>query len=85
MRRAVFLRLKQKRATLTLMKDNHKIIYYPGYPGSSNVFEFYDLKDDIAEKKDLFAKSPSIASVLKEELLDTLSRVNKPFENPGPS
>lgn len=74
-----------KRATLTLMKENYKIIYYPGYPRYSNVFELYDLAEDIDEKKDLAAKGPSIASMLKEELLDTLSRVNKPFENPKPS
>jgi hypothetical protein len=48
-------------------------------------FELYDLVEDIDEKQDLFAQSPSIASLLKEELLDTLSAVNKPFENPKPS
>jgi hypothetical protein len=74
-----------KRATITLMKENYKIIYYGDYPRYSNVFELYDLVEDIDEKQDLFAQSPSIASLLKEELLDTLSAVNKPFENPKPS
>ena len=74
-----------KRATITLMKENYKIIYYGDYPRYSNVFELYDLADDIDEKQDLFAEGPSIASLLKEELLDTLSTVNKPFGNPKPS
>jgi hypothetical protein len=64
------------------MKENYKLIYYGDYPRYSNVFELYDLNDDIDEKKDLFAKSPAIASLFKEELLDTLNMVNKPFENP---
>jgi arylsulfatase A-like enzyme len=71
-----------KRATITLMKENYKLIYYGDYPRYSNVFELYDLNDDIDEKKDLFAKSPAIASLFKEELLDTLNIVNKPFEDP---
>ena len=74
-----------KRATLTLMKENYKIIYYGDYPRYSNVFELYDLADDIDEKQDLFGKGPAIASLLKDELLDTLSMVNKPFENSRPS
>lgn len=70
-----------KRATITLMKENYKIIYYGDYPRYSNVFELYDLNDDIDEKKDLFVEGPAIASLLKEELLDTLSMVNRPFES----
>ena len=69
-----------KRATITLMRENYKIIYYGDYPRYSNVFELYDLDDDIDEKKDLFTEGPAIASLLKEELLDNLSIVNKPFE-----
>jgi arylsulfatase len=69
-----------KRATITLMKENYKIIYYGDYPRYSNVFELYDLHHDMDEKEDLFAKGPAIAALLKEELLDSLSMVNKPFE-----
>ena len=56
------------------------MIYYGDYPRYSNIFELYDLEDDIDEKKDLFAEGPAIASLLKQELLDTLSDVNKPFQ-----
>jgi arylsulfatase A-like enzyme len=74
-----------KRATITLMKENYKIIYYGDYPRYSNIFELYDLADDIDEKQDLFAQGLSMAALLKEELLDTLSTVNKPFDHPKPS
>ena len=70
-----------KRATITLMKENYKIIYYGDYPRYPNVFELYDLQADIDEEQDLFAKGLAIAALLKEELLDTLSLVNKPFES----
>jgi hypothetical protein len=70
-----------KRMTITLMKENYKVIYYGDYPRYSNVFEVYDLADDIEEKNDLFAKNPANVTPLKEELLDTLSMVNKPYEN----
>jgi len=72
-----------KRATITLMKENYKIIYYGDYPRYSNIFELYDLYDDIDEKNDLFPEGPAVASRLKQELLDTLSTVNKPFEHAG--
>ncbi len=61
------------------MKENYKILYYGDYPRYSNVFELYDLEDDIEEKKDLFPGGPAVASLLKDELLDTLSSVNKSF------
>lgn len=70
-----------KRATVTLMKENYKILYYGDYPRYSNVFELYDLEDDIEEKKDLFPDGPGVASLLKGELLDVLSSVNKPFDS----
>lgn len=69
-----------ERATVTLMKENYKLIYYGDYSRYSNIFEFYDLEDDIEEKKDLYPGGPVAASALKEELLDTLRTVNKPFE-----
>jgi arylsulfatase A-like enzyme len=74
-----------KRATITMMKENYKIIYYGDYPRYSNIFELYDLAEDIDERRDLFVEGPSIAALLKEELLDTLSTVNKSFEHAKPS
>jgi hypothetical protein len=74
-----------KRATITLMKENYKIIYYGDYPQYLNIFEFDDLAEDIDERKDLFTEGPAVAAVMKEELLDTLSTVNKTFKLPRTS
>ncbi len=65
------------------MKQNYKIIYYGDYPKYSNIFEFYDLEDDIDERNDLFADGPAAAILMKEEVLDTLSAVNKPYKTPN--
>jgi hypothetical protein len=43
----------------------------------ANIFR---LSDDIDEKKDLRPEGPAAAALLKEELLDMLSDVNKSFE-----
>lgn len=45
-----------KRARITLMKENSKIIYYGDYSRYSNIFELYDLYDDIDEKKGSFCR-----------------------------
>jgi len=68
-----------KRATITLMKENYKVIYFGDYPRYSEVFELYDLHDDPEEKHDLFLEGATIGLQLKEELLDTLAMVNKPY------
>ena len=61
-----------------MRKGGQKMIYYTGYEGEDS-FEFYDLENDLEELNDLYPENPSTAKVMKEELLDTLSRVNKPF------
>jgi arylsulfatase A-like enzyme len=72
-----------KRTTVTLMKENYKIIYYGDYPKYSNIFEFYDLEGDMDERKDLFADGPAIAEIMREELMDTLNTVNKSLAAPA--
>ena len=46
--------------------DEWKLIYIP-HP-ENDIYELYNLKDDPKETKNLFAKKPEIASMLKEEL-----------------
>ena len=67
-----------QQATIAMRKGSQKMIYYTGYEGEDS-FEFYDLENDLEELNDLYPENPSTAKVMKEELLDTLSRVNKPF------
>ncbi len=67
-----------QQTTLAMRKGNQKMIYYTGYEGGDS-FELYDLENDLEELNDLYPEDLSVAKVMKEELLDTLSRVNKPF------
>jgi hypothetical protein len=55
--------------SLSMIKDEYKLIYYTGYGKHPDTFELYNLKDDVEEMKDLYSKRPKIASLMKEELL----------------
>ncbi len=67
------------KATMTLIKEGKKLIYYTGYPQYPEVFEMYDLNEDREEMKDLFSEDTVTAARLKEELLDTLAEANRRF------
>jgi arylsulfatase A-like enzyme len=68
-----------ERATVALRKGMHKLIYYTGYEPEDS-FELYNLETDIEEIKDLYPAQPSILKVMQEELLDTFSDKNKPYQ-----
>ncbi len=63
-------------ASISMIKDQKKLIHYMGYPGYDDSFELYDLQDDTEESDDLFNKDIVSASLLKEELLDALATAN---------
>jgi len=67
------------KATIALIKEGKKLIYYTGYPQYPQVFELYDLVEDIEESKNLFAEDTVTAARMKEEMLDVLARANRPF------
>jgi hypothetical protein len=54
-----------------LIKGDHKLIYYTGYPKRPDTFELYNLRDDAEEMKDLYKEDTETASAMREELLDT--------------
>ncbi len=56
--------------TLSLIKGDHKLIYYTGYPKRPDTFELYNLLDDVEEMKDLYLQDTAAASLMREELLD---------------
>jgi hypothetical protein len=64
---------------MALMKAGHKLIYYTGYPQYPETFELYNLNEDIEETKDLFLEDTVTADRMKEELLETLATVNRPY------
>jgi arylsulfatase A-like enzyme len=63
-------------ASISIIKDRKKLIYYMGYPGFDDTFELYDLQDDMEESDNLFKKDIVSASLMKEELLDALAASN---------
>lgn len=65
--------------TISMIKGSMKLIYYKGYEKYSDVFELYDLHDDIEEKKNLWPEPPAAASRMKEELLDALADADRPY------
>jgi len=67
------------KATITLMKEGKKLIYYTGYPQYPEAFELYDLAEDIEESRDLFSEDTVTAAHMTEEILDVLARANRPF------
>jgi len=69
------------KATMALIKDGKKLIYYTGYDEYPEVFELYDLVHDIEETRDLFLEDAVTAARMKEELLDALANANRSFTN----
>jgi len=67
-----------KTATIAMIKGTNKLIYYTGYE-AEDTFELYNLDADIEEMTNLYPAQPIFAKAMKEELLDTLLDVNKPY------
>jgi arylsulfatase A-like enzyme len=67
------------RLTVTLIKGDHKLIYYLGYNGYDNRYELYNLKEDPEELKDLYQSRKKVAAGLQDELTAKLREVNQPY------
>jgi choline-sulfatase len=65
--------------TISLIYGPYKLIHYTGYPKKPEAFELYNLQDDPEEMKDLFEAETSTASLMKQELLDSLADANRPY------
>jgi arylsulfatase A-like enzyme len=63
--------------TVSLIKGDHKLIYYTGYPKRPDTFELFNLKDDIEEMKNLYSLDVVTASQMREELLDNFEENRK--------
>jgi len=66
--------------TIAMIKGDYKLIYYKGYDGYDDVFELYNLSEDIEEMQNLISKNPSNLASLKDELLQSLAAANRPYE-----
>ncbi len=67
-----------KKATVVLRKGNQKLIYYTGYD-TEDVFELYNLEDDIEELHDLYPQKSAAAMRMRDELLEAFHAANRPF------
>jgi choline-sulfatase len=63
--------------TVTLVKDQFKLIHYSGYHASESEYELYDLVNDPEEMEDLYSSQRSIARDLQGELQEKLRTVNQ--------
>lgn len=72
-----------EQATVSLIKDGIKLVYYTGYPkygglGSEHI-ELYNLKNDPEELSDLSSLKRETATELLNELKKKLTEVNQPY------
>jgi len=63
------------KATFAIIKGNHKLIQYKGYPDFDDVYELYNLNQDPEELNDLSTTATSIAKNLKSELDATINQI----------
>lgn len=69
--------------SLSLTREGHRLTYYCYPKDDYQVFEFYDLNADPEEMKNLYLMRPSLADEMKDELLQKVDEVNKPFRTNG--
>lgn len=66
--------------SIMLRRGRYKMIYYTGHP-IEDTFELYDIEDDQEEMNDQYSSLKSIASSMREELLDNLAYVNHKYQS----
>lgn len=64
--------------SVSLTKGHYRLTHYnyPSYQG----FEFYDLEADPDELQDLYPSQPGIALEMREEMMDNINEVNRPYK-----
>ena len=70
-----------RRATFSMLKDSYELVHYTGYPGRPDTFELYHLEEDPHELMDLYKKDITVASRMKDELLEAVEAANR--KDPG--
>ncbi len=68
-------------ASVALIKDNHKLIYYFGYQerGVDELVQLYDIQADPEEMTDLSTSQKNVSTQMLDELKTKLEEVNKPY------
>jgi arylsulfatase A-like enzyme len=68
------------KASLALIRGEHKLIHYRGYPGLPNTYELYNLAEDPQELDDLYTTERAVAAALQRELEAHLQAADRPYE-----
>ena len=66
-------------ATFVMLKGGYELLFYTGYVGHADQFELYQLEEDPYELQNLFSKDITIASHMKDELLEAIHAANRNF------
>ncbi|MGD2148903.1 MAG: sulfatase-like hydrolase/transferase [Anaerolineae bacterium] len=74
--------------TVALIKGEHKLIHYFGYPGYEDEYELFDLTNDPEEMANLYRSKKPLADALRHELKRKMETVNDRYRSgtaAGPS
>ncbi|RPJ23763.1 MAG: hypothetical protein EHM33_19965, partial [Chloroflexi bacterium] len=69
-----------ERATFTMIKGPHELLFFTGYKDHQDRFELYNLQEDPDELQDLFSKDITTASQMKDELLEAVNAANRNYQ-----
>ena len=69
-----------RRATITMVKEDVKLIHYIGYPNLGPAYELYNLAEDPEELNNLYTSDKSLAAAMQDELQEKLNQVNLPYQ-----
>jgi len=69
--------------SISLTRENHRLIHYIYPKLKYEGYEFYDLSADPDEMQDLYPSKPALAMDMKDELDQKVVDVNRPFQRSG--
>lgn len=67
------------RATIAMIQENYKLIWYTGYAGYEDVYELYDLANDPEELVDLSKSNTGVLLSMVHELKTSLAEADRPY------
>jgi arylsulfatase A-like enzyme len=69
-----------EKATIALVKEQHKLVYYTGYSNYDGKYELYDLNNDPDELENLYPGHPA-AEEMQAELDQAFQAADQPYRN----
>jgi arylsulfatase A-like enzyme len=69
--------------SMSLTRDQHRLMYYCYPKDHYQKYEFYDLATDPQEMKDLYPSGPALSVEMKDELLQKVEDANASFRSEG--